>query len=694
MASRQEVLDFMKARSYSPMEPETLLAALGIEADRRQGLQRMLKRMEKEGLVVKTRSGRYGVPERMNLVVGTLQVNPKGYGFVLSEVAGKDDLYIAEEEMGGAMHGDRVIARVHRGHGSIVRVLRRENRQIVGVYEKGRPFGFLKPEQRRLVWPVGIPVEESMGARNGDRVVAEIVKWPEGRKGPRGRVIRRLGPAADAGTDFALILEKHGLTEEFPKGVLQEAQGFSAPSEDTGGRLDLRHLPLVTIDGEDARDFDDAVSLEETERGYRLGVHIADVSWYVREGSLLDREALRRGTSVYLVERAVHMLPERLSTVLASLRPDEDRLALSVFITYDREGRLLDHSLARTVIRSRKRLTYSQVEGFLESGQSGVVPFGAMERLAKMLREARQNRGALELETPEQEIVLDEKGKPLMVSLASKYRSHSIIEEFMISANELVAKVAATRGIPLLYRVHEEPDPLKMEALADFLFRIGYLSKRPRRAKARLIREALAKSKGKPEENLVSSVVLRCLKVARYDANPSPHFGLGSSHYCHFTSPIRRYPDLVVHRAVTECILGRMPRAKVINRWRRVLPEIALKCSALERIAQEAERDSTELKTLRYMKEQLGEVFHGLISGVVPYGFYVQLDNGAEGLVHVSYLTDDYYHFVEDSYSLVGERTKKRYRLGDRVQVRVVAVDIQERTMEMRLEDVSSKRHP
>lgn len=691
MASRQEVLDFMKARSYSPMDPEALVMAMGMEAGRRQSLERMLKRLEKEGLVVRTRSGRYGVPERMNLVVGTLQVNPKGYGFVLSEVPGKDDLYIAEEEMGGAMHGDRVVARVHRGHGSIVRVLRRENRRVVGIYEKGCPLGFVKPEQRRLVWPVGIPMEDSRGARNGDRVVVEIIKWPEGRKGPLGRVIKRLGPAGDAGTDFALILEKYGLSQEFPKGVLEEAEGFPAPSEDMSGRLDLRHLPVVTIDGEDARDFDDAISLEETEKGYRLGVHIADVSWYVREGSLLDREALRRGTSVYLVEKAIHMLPERLSTVLASLRPDEDRLALSVFMSYDREGGLLDHSLARTVIRSRERLTYSQVEGFLESGTSGVVPFRAMDHLATMLKASRRDRGALELETPEQEIVLDDQGNPLRVSLAPEYRSHSIIEEFMISANEVIAKMAANKGIPLIYRVHEEPDPLKMEALADFLFRIGYLSRRPRRARARLIREALAKSKGKPEENLVSSVVLRSLKVARYEANPSPHFGLGASHYCHFTSPIRRYPDLMVHRLVTECILKRMPRMKVINRWKKVLPEVALKCSMSERIAQEAERDSTELKTLRYMKKQLGEVFHGIISGVVPYGFYVQLDNGAEGLVHVSYLTDDYYQFVEDSYLLMGERTKKRYRLGDSVQVRVVAVDIQERTMEMRLEDIPAR---
>jgi len=682
VVDEEQVLRFMRQKSYRPLGLEALMDALGLESTGAGALSVLLARMEKQGLIVRTRAGSYGVPERMNLVVGEIQVHARGFGHIL--LPGRD-LHVAEEDMGGAMDGDRVLARPCHGQATVVRVLERRNRIVAGTYERGEPVGFLKPDNKRLVWPIAIASGDSKGALDGERVVVEITRWPQGRKGPQGQVLKRLGLVSDASSDLPFILERFGLTKEFTEEVLHQANGLRPPeASELEGRWDLRSLPLVTIDGENAKDFDDAVSLEKMNGGYRLGVHIADVSHYVTEGSPIDIEARKRGTSVYLVDSVVHMLPERLSTDLCSLRPGEERLALSVFVDYNLDGKMTGHTLGQSIIRSKARLTYAEVDHVLETGERAPVPLRDMSRLASMLREARMERGALDLFTSEQEITLDRNGNPLDISAARRYRSHSIIEEFMLVANELVARMAATKGLPFIYRVHEEPDHAKMEALGEFLFRIGYLRKRPRRVRPRLIREALERSRGKPEEDLINSVALRSLKLARYEASPSIHFGLQAPFYCHFTSPIRRYPDLVAHRVVSAFITGRYS-ARSFKQWQESFPDLAYHSSERERNAQEAERNMAELKTLRYMRQKLGDAFTGIISGVVPYGFYVQLNNGAEGLVHVSYLTDDYYEFREETYSLVGSRTKKRFRLGDKVDVVVSAVDLEARTLDLLL---------
>jgi ribonuclease R len=682
VVNEEQVLRFMRQKSYRPLGLEALLDALDLQSADAGILGGMLARMEKQGSIVKTRAGSYSVPERMNLVVGEIQVHSRGFGHIL--MPGRD-LYVAEEDMGGAMDGDRVLARPSHGQAIVVRVLERRNRIVAGTYERGEPFDFLKPDNKRLVWPIAVTSGDSMGALDGERVVVEVTRWPQGRKGPQGRVLKRLGLASDATSDLPFILEKFGLTKEFSQEVLQQANGLRPPDAgELEGRWDLCSLPLVTIDGEDAKDFDDAVSLEKKKDSYRLGVHIADVSYYVTEGSPIDNEARKRGTSVYLVDSVVHMLPERLSTDLCSLRPGEKRLALSVFMDYSLDGKMTGHSLGPSIIQSKARLTYAEVDHALDTGEPTPVPLRDMAKLAFMLREARMERGALDLFSAEQEITLDINGNPLDISAAPRYRSHSIIEEFMLVANELVARMAATKRLPFIYRVHEEPDPAKMEALGEFLFRIGYLRRRPRRVRPRLLREVLEKSRGRPEEDLVNVVALRSLKLARYEASPSIHFGLQAPFYCHFTSPIRRYPDMVAHRVISAFLIGRYS-SKCFKRWQESFPDLAHHSSERERNAKEAERNMAELKTLRHMRQKLGQVFGGIISGVVPYGFYVQMGNGAEGLVHVSCLADDYYEFREETYSLVGSRTKKRFRLGDKVDVVVSAVDLEARTLDLTL---------
>lgn len=718
-AWEERILGFMRERAYRPLTASQLAAAMGVDGpDAESAFRAALERLEAAGRVVRTRTRRYGLPERMNLAVGVLHCHPKGYAFLIQPDG--EDVFIPAENLGGAMHRDRVVVRlVGRGRdgrkpeGEVIRILERANRELVGRLE-GQPgrdgYGFVTPLDQRLFWDVFIPAGQLGGAKPGDMVVVEITRWPERRRGPEGRVVRVLGPADAPGVDVAAIVAKAGLRVEFPAAALAQAERVPerVTARDRRGRRDLRDWLVVTIDGADAKDLDDAVSLQRLPEGgeavWRLGVHIADVSHYVPEGSPLDLEARRRATSVYLVDRVVPMLPPRLSNGICSLNPRVDRLTVSVVMDFDARGRRVAYEIFPSVIRSRHRLTYEGVQRMLEGSpddpevralreqHADVLPMlEDMAQLAARLTARRERRGSIDFDIAEVKVVLDEQGMPRELLRRERTVATRIIEEFMIAANETVAEHCHWRQVPFIYRVHEEPDPEEVEELAAFLTILGYPLPPRRKLHPRLFQRVLKQVEGRPEEYLVNAVVLRTMKRARYATEALGHFGLAARFYCHFTSPIRRYPDLVVHRIVKELVTrGSLPPERV-ERLEAMLPEIADHCSQQERVAEEAERESVDLKKVQFMVDKVGETYRGIISGVAPFGLFVTLPNLVEGLVHVSTLTDDYYHYEEKLYSLVGERTRRTFRLGDEVEVVVAKVDPEARTVDLVLAELAGE---
>jgi len=701
----------MNKKAYKPMTIDELVEALDVDRSDRDRFRELLDRMEREGDLVRTRSKRYGPPRRMNLEVGQLQGHEKGYAFLIPDEPGRGDVFVGPESLNGAMHGDRVVVRLEGGRrksggrtaparkveGEVIRVLKRANREVVGTYERNGCFGFVTPDDKRLVHDVFIPREESAGAQNGEKVVVEITRWPERHRNPEGRVAERLGGAGDPGVDILCIMRKYGLNEEFPPEVERELE--RVPDEvrptDVEGRRDLRRLPTVTIDGADARDLDDAVSLERPDGQvrWRLGVHIADVSHYVPEGSALDLEARARGTSVYLVDRAVPMLPPKLSNGICSLNPGVDRLAVSVFMDFDDSGRLLGHEIFRSVIRSDHRMTYDEVATILagqdegiEHSYRGLVPtFREMAALCEVLSERRSDRGALDFDFPEDDVVLDDDGKPVEIVRRRRTIADRIIEEFMLACNETIARRFSRIGAPFLYRVHEEPEPDAIESLRRMLKLLGYRLPRGGRIEPAYLQALLEEVRDTRHERVVSAAVLRALQRARYAAMRLEHFGLATDCYTHFTSPIRRYPDLIVHRIVKEVLDDGRLSPERREALEEMLPGVASHSSERESKADEAERETIDLKKTEFMADKVGEVFSGVISGVTPFGIYVELENGVEGLVHVSNMTDDYYQYREETLSLVGERTRRRYRIGDQVTVQVWKVDVGTRRVELGL---------
>lgn len=708
---RKRIAEFIREKAYKPMGFTELAEALGIPEKQHARLRRTLEQMERAGEVVRTRTERYGAPERMNLVVGRLQGHPRGFAFVVPDQPGAEDVFIGREALGGAWHNDRVIARIHgrvradeRPEGEVIRILERANARVVGTFEATRHLAYVVPDDKRLPEDIYVPKGMTNGARNGEKVVVQIVHWPDARRGAEGRVVERLGMKGDAGVDIVSIIRKHGLPEAFPDKVLREAEQVpDAVSEEqvrAEGRRDLRSWMIVTIDGEDAKDLDDAISVVRLgPNRWQLGVHIADVSAYVPEGSALDREAYRRGTSVYLADRVVPMLPPRLSNGICSLNPGVDRLTLSCVMEIDARGEVRSYEIFPAVIRTTARLTYTAVNRIL-AGEPGaaeglepVVPMcREMAELMAVLRERRMRRGALDFDLPEAKVQLNEQGWPTDILRVDRGISERIIEEFMLIANETVAEHCSELGLPLLYRIHEPPASDRVAGLSEFLHLFGYNLRLPRDGSVapKDLQKVTAWAKDRPEENLIGSVLLRTMKQARYSEERQGHFGLAAEYYCHFTAPIRRYPDLVVHRTLHAHL--KHPRglpARLRSRWERKLPEAAEHCSDRERLAAEAERETIELKKAEFMSDKIGERFEGIISGVTPWGFYVQLANTVEGLVHVSTLTDDYYHFHSELYALIGERSRRRFRLGDRVMVKVHGVDVDNRQVDFLLDEES-----
>ena len=684
---------------YVPMKIKEMAIFLQVPKERRQELQEVLDALLQEGKIEVSQKGKYQ-KSRGVFLTGVFTAHPKGFGFV-SVDGMEEDVFTPEDQVHGAMHQDTVQITVKPGQsgkrreGAVNRIVKRGTDRIVGLYQESRNFGFVIPDNERYTRDIFVPKEDSGGAVNGHKVVVELVSYGTDRKSPEGKVVEILGHISDPGTDILSIVKGYDLPVEFPEKVMRQAERVPdrISEADMQGRTDLRDVQMVTIDGEDAKDLDDAVSLEMNGGQYILGVHIADVANYLQEGSALDREAFERGTSVYLVDRVIPMLPRRLSNGICSLNEGQDRLALSCIMTIDQRGKVLDHVIAETVIRVDRRMTYTSVKKILEEQDAEesaryeeLVPmFQRMQELAGLLRARRRARGSIDFDFPETKVILDEKGEPVEIRPYDRNTATKIIEDFMLIANETVAEDYFWQELPFVYRTHENPDPDRMKKLSTFINNFGYSIRfREDEVHPKELQKLLERLEGTPEETLISRLTLRSMKQAKYTTECTGHFGLAARYYCHFTSPIRRYPDLQIHRIIKDSLRGRMNQEK-IEHYRKILDEVAKQSSERERRADEAERETIRLKKAEYMSRHLWEEYEGVISGVTGWGLYVELPNTVEGLVHVASLQGDYFEYNENAYEMVGQRTGKTYRLGQTVRVQVVKADRTTRTVDFEL---------
>lgn len=704
MSIKEKIVEYMKSDTYIPMKRNDIAKNMDIDGEGKEELYRILAEMESEGTIYRNKKNKYGLPENMGLVTGKVHVNKKGFGFLVPENKGDDesDLFISPRDLNGTMNGDKVVAKIlsesadgKKREAEVKKILVRANTKIVGVYEKSKNFGFVVPSDSRINEDIFVSKDEENGAKNGQIVEVEITNWGDSRRSPEGKVVDIIGYKGEPGTDIVTVIKKYGLPEEFPPKVEKQAENISEdiPQSEIDRRVDLRDEMIFTIDGADAKDFDDGVSIEVLENGnYKLGVHIADVTYYVTENSPLDKEALERGTSVYLIDRVIPMLPEKLSNGVCSLNPNVDRLALSVIMEIDKKGKVQDHQIVETVINSKERLIYEDVSDILENEDAELMSkyahivdkFKQMEELCRILMKKRKDRGSIEFDFPENMIILDEEGKPTHISEYERRIANRIIEEFMLVTNETVAEYMYWTQVPFLYRVHEDPDEDKMMDFSRFIHNFGYRFKGSQEVHPRELQELLAKIDGTKEEHLINTIMLRSLKKAIYSAEKDTHFGLAAEYYTHFTSPIRRYPDLQIHRIIKMFINGELSSNEK-RKLKSHLPEVAEMSSSAEKRADEAERETDDLKKAEFMLDKIGEEFDGVISGVISSGIFVELENTVEGLVRVHSLKDDYYRYDERSYALIGDRTKTMYRIGDTKRVKVIGVDIDSRQVDFEI---------
>ena len=709
MTSHDPLLKLIRERADHPATPRELLRLLKVPREERATFKRRLKQLVESGELIQVRGERYGVPDRMNLVVGRVTTNPRGFAFVaperpLPDISG--DIFIAGSNMNQAMHGDLVAARIERfkdgdrAEGRIIRIIERASSTLVGRYELDESgMGFVVPFDRRVMMDISVPRDAARGATPGQMVTVEITRWPTPARNAMGRVTDVLGHVDEPGVDTEIIIRKFNIPDRHSDEAVAEATrlGADVRPRDIAARTDFRAVQTVTIDGEHARDFDDAITIEKLPNGnYWLGVHIADVAHYVPEGSALDEEAYERGTSVYFPERAVHMFPSELATGLCSLNPEVDRLVQSCLMEVDRRGQVVRYELHDGVIHSDARMTYTAVNGILTDRDPTLIAryrdlvpmFELMRELFEILNSRRHRRGSIDFDLKEPEIVLDDQGMVEDIIALERNVAHRLIEEFMLLANETVAQHLEDQDVPTLYRVHEEPDPIKVEAFEEFVSTLGYSLAAPQNAlRPKHFQKLVERIHGTPEEKPIAFLMLRTMQKARYDAANLGHFGLAAQSYTHFTSPIRRYPDLVVHRTLRESRSGMS--AERSADLTEDLPEVARHTSERERRADEAERELVQWKKVRFMADKVGEEFEGYITGVSAFGLFIELiEHFVEGLVHISTMADDYYRFVEKAHVLKGENTGKVYRLGDKVSVQVVRVDMERRQIDLGMVDI------
>lgn len=685
---------------YVPMKEKELAVFMQVKPEEREELKVILNELVSEGKLQLTKRGKYmkgeGVPAGL---VGRFISNSRGFGFV--EIDGREqDLFIPENEVNGAFHMDQVQVELLKGQygkrpeAKVVSILSRGITRIVGTYDKATSFGFVIPDNEKISTDVFVPKERSKGAVTGHKVVVELTSYGDEKHKPEGKIVEILGHVNDPGVDIISIIKGFDLPTEFPERVLNQAERVAkeVSEKDMEGRKDLRNVPMVTIDGEDAKDLDDAVSVSKQGGNYVLGVHIADVANYVQENSALDREARDRGTSVYLVDRVIPMLPHVLSNGMCSLNMGEDRLALSCIMTVNPKGDVVDYEIAESVIHVDERMSYTDVNKILEEEDQGLsaryekqVPmFLLMKELSAILREKRRMRGSIDFDFPESKIILDKEGRPLSIKPYERNTATKLIEDFMLLANETVAQHFYWLEAPFLYRTHENPDPEKILKLGTFINNFGYFIKvksGDNEIHPKEIQKLLGKIEGTDEEALISRLTLRSMKRAQYSTECTGHFGLACQYYCHFTSPIRRYPDLQIHRIIKEQLRGRLSENR-IEHYNGLLPEVAKHSSEMERRADEAERETDKLKKAQYMQDRIGEIYEGVISGITAWGIYVELPNTVEGMIHVSRLYGDYYYYSEETYEMIGRDSGKRFKLGQKIRIMVDGVDYLQKSVD------------
>ena len=693
------IYDFICDDFYVPMKLKELAILLQVPKDQRNELKKVMDALVADGKVSVTQKGKY-VKGTAKQLVGTYQAHARGFGFVTVE-GQADDIFISEDDANGAFHMDQVevvITKAPEGkrrEGKIVRILSHGTVKLVGYFQKNKNFGFVIPDNDRFVKDIFVPLERSKGAVTGHKVVVELTSYGKDGKKPEGKVVEIIGHVNDPGTDIMSIVKGYDLPVEFPEKVLNQAERVAkdVTSADMAGRMDIRSWRMVTIDGEDAKDLDDAISITKEGENYQLGVHIADVTNYVQERSALDREAYERGTSVYLVDRVIPMLPHALSNGICSLNAGEDRLALSCIMTVNPKGEVIDHKIAETVVHIDQRMSYTSVKKILEDrdpeemeAYKEFVPmFELMAELAKILREKRHRRGSIDFDFPESKIMLNADGTPTEIRPYDRNTATKIIEDFMLLANETVAEDYFWQEIPFVYRTHDVPDEEKIQKLCTFINNFGHsMHVANKEVRPKEIQKLLAKVDGTPEGDFISRLALRSMKQAKYTPENTGHFGLAAQYYCHFTSPIRRYPDLQIHRIIKETLRGRMNENRM-EHYESILPEVTKHASQMERRAEEAERETIRLKKAEYMEQHIGEVFAGVISSITKWGMYVELENTVEGLIHVTNMHGDHYDYYEDRFEMIGEHTRRSYKLGQKVYVRVLDTDRLQRTIDFEL---------
>ena len=693
------LLEFISSKEYQPMKLKDMAAILQVPRNEKGDFREVVEALIADGKIEADNAGKYCISDN-NTKSGVFSGTQRGFGFVIVE-GESEDIFIPENATRGALHNDKVLVTVResrtgkRMEGEVIRILERSNTTVVGTFEKSKNYGFVIPDNTKLGKDIFIQKEHTKGAVNGHKVIVKLTNFGDKDKNPEGRVVEILGHINDPGVDIKSVIAAYNLPLEFPEEVMKQVETTEEEisEEEIRGRKDLRKVQTVTIDGEDAKDLDDAITLSKDGEIYRLGVHIADVTHYVRENTPLDKEALSRGTSVYLVDRVIPMLPHKLSNGICSLNAGTDRLALSCIMDIDDKGTVIGHEITESVICVDRRMTYTSVKKILEEKDENeikeyeeLVPmFLLMEELAEILREKRSKRGSIDFDFPESKIILNPEGHPVEIKPYDRNKATRIIEDFMLIANETVAEDYFWQEIPFVYRSHENPDSEKIKELGIFINNFGYSIRIGQEdIHPKELQKLLRKVEGTPEEALISRLTLRSMKRAKYTPDSDGHFGLATKYYSHFTSPIRRYPDLQIHRIIKENLKGGLSE-KRYNHYHKILPDVSRQASLTERRADDAERDVLKLKKVEYMSDRIGEEFEGVISGITNWGMYVELPNTVEGLVRVTDMEDDYYIYDEERYTMTGEHTRKSYKLGQKVKVRVTATDKLQKVIDFEL---------